>query len=95
MNYLADERRESINILVDNFVQYAPVIKSCYLNSTVEFLNSDGSYSDQVKRIVKKDGKTTDVKGPFNIITTKNQFILDDYQIDIGYDPFCHITVST
>ena len=94
LNYIAADRSQAIYIQVDYFDQYARVIDFCHLNSTVEFLNSDGSYSDQVKRKVDNSRETTNVTSPFTITTTKNEFILNDYQIDIGYDPFCHITVS-
>ena len=92
-DYIDPDGRRIIKIHVDYFEDYAPVIKFCDLDSSVEFLNSDGSYSDQVKRKVNEEGKITDAVSPVKITSMKNEFIFQDHQIEFDYDPLCHINL--
>ena len=90
-DYIDPDGRRVIKIHVDYFEDYAPVIKFCDLDSSVEFLNSDGSYSDQVKRKVNEAGKITTAISPVKITSMKNEFIFKNHQIEFDYDPLCHI----
>ena len=93
LDYIDLDGRRTIKIHVDYFEEYSPEVNFCYLDSAVEFLKSDGTYSDQVKRKVNTTGKTTNVTSPFRITTTKNEFIFKNHSISVDYDPSCHITV--
>ena len=91
-DYIDPEGRRMIKVHVDYFKDYAPVVKFCDLDSSVEFLNSDGSYSDQVKRKVKQ-GKTTDAISPVKLTSMTNEFIFKNHQIEFDHDPLCHINL--
>ena len=83
-----------IQIHVDYFEDYAPSIEYCDLFLYVEFLNSDGSYSTQVKRKLLKNGKIKQndtAIGPIKMTNLRNEFILNDHTIVLEHDPFCHM----
>ena len=94
-NFIDYEGKRTTKIHVKYFQDYAPKMELCGLQTSIEFINSDGIYSDQVQRIVNKDGGTKKVLSPFKITSTKNEFIYENHQLEINYDPFCHVTVCT
>ena len=92
-NFIDNVGQRTTKIHVGYFKEYAQKVEFCNLHTAIEFIRSDGNYSDQVQRVVNKDGGTKSVISPFIIISTKNQFIYDNHQIEVNYDPFCHVTV--
>ena len=94
-NFIDYEGKRTTKIHVEYFQDYAPKTELCGLHTDIEFINSDGTYSDQVQRVVNNGGVTKKVHSPFKITSTKNEFFYDNHQIEFNYDPFCHVTVCT
>ena len=82
-------------IFVEEFSSYIPEVKFCDLDSTVEFLNRDGSYSKAVT--LGPQGPV--VESPFKILKSSNIFVYNSRKgkskssINIGYDPSCNLHV--
>jgi hypothetical protein len=77
----------------DHMEDYASNLVHCNLDSTVEFLNADGSYCGGVFC----DGK--EVNGPVSITKMINSFaVTSGYKkttnINVGYNPACHVQVA-
>ena len=92
--------RQSTNLRLKaaHVQEYNPNIVQCNLDTTVEFLNADGSFSTGVKLV--DSGKEQSVDGAFGIRKLENNFKVPimnrkhEYAyIDIGYDINCHVEV--
>ena len=93
MDYIGLDGKRLTKIHVDYFADYAPVIEHCDLDLQVEFLKSDGSKTDQVKRKVGKEGKTENVEGgTFKMTSMKNELIFNGHTMSIEHDPFCFVS---
>ena len=91
-DYIDQDGLRIFKIHVDFFEDYSPLIKHCELDSSVMFLNSDGSHSDEVKRITE-NGNILDFASPFKFTSLRNEFILNDHRIVFDYDYTCHISL--
>ena len=86
----ADTNHHVMRLHVEHIAKYSPVIVHCHIHSSVEFLNSDGSYSDQVT--LESGDKIT---GEYPITKLRNKFLVSDTSITIGYQPSCHLQASS
>ena len=92
-DYIGLDGRRIIKIHVDYFGDYAPVIEHCDLELNLEFLESDGSKSVQVKRKISKDGKTVNIDGLLKMRSMKNELTYNGHTISVEHDPFCYISL--
>ena len=93
--YVTADGVKKLKIFVEELSSYIPEVKFCDLDSTVEFLNRDGSYSKAVT--LGPHGPV--VKSPFKILKSSNIFVYKSRRrkpsINIGYDPSCHLHVRS
>ena len=91
--FVTPEGGKKIKVRVDYFSSYYPQLRVCNLDVSVEFLNRDGTYNEDVS--LEYDGRNIEIENPFQISRKVNNFVFNSSSpaIDIGYDPSCHIHV--
>ena len=94
--YVSPNGTRQLKIFVDQFSSYPPVMRFCNLDTTVEFLNRDGTYNQEVYQAYNQGNETVNrnVSNPVEIISRSNTFGYNGTTINIGYDPSCHVRVS-
>ena len=82
--YTNPEGERIIRYHTDYFGKYNPFFLISDLSSTLEFLTSNGTLSEGVSVVVNNMGATETVDGPFQITSTKHEFLFMGSKIQVG-----------
>ena len=92
--YINMEGERIIRYHTTHFEKYNPLVKVVHLSATIEFVNADGSLSNEVNVIVDQHNHVEPINGSVQLTSTKHQFLYGGYMIEVGFSLDYYVKVS-
>merc|ERR1712227_246380 len=84
--YINLEGERIIRYHTSFFEEYNPKVLVAHLSATIEFVNDDGSLSNEVNVIVDQNNQVQPVNGSIELTSTKHQFLYGGHMVEAGFN---------
>ena len=92
--YICSKGERFIRYHTSYFKEYNPKVLIGHLTATIEFVNDDGSLSNEVNVIVDQNNNVKPVNGSIELTSTKHQFLYGGRMIIAGFNLNSYVKVK-